>query len=381
MFGPFPIVRSLSIAGSFVLPIILISLILAGTAFGSPQADSMTYSLPVKAGWNLLALPVEIAGGTKETIFPTAVSNAFFYDSGYAVADTLVWGRGFWIKFASAETIQVRGAIAYRDTFELHPGWNIVGGPTNPAAVSAILANPTGVTISNYYGFLPDEGYTSAELLLPGMGYWVKVSQSVTLDIKTMYVRCPGTPAVDYGGRVYNTVQIGNQCWLRENLDVGTMIGGWPSNNGMIEKSCYNDDPANCILYGGLYDWREAMQYGAAPGARGICPPGWHLPTLTEFDTLRATVNNDGDALKAIGQGTGWGEGTNASGFSALPSGMRDSGYDEYGTIYYNLGDITYLWSSTAFSASDGNCLYLGAISIGYYHYPGAGYSVRCLED
>jgi hypothetical protein len=70
------------------------------------------------------------------------------------------------------------------------------------------------------------------------------------------------TPTVTYAGKTYNTVQIGKQCWLKENLDVGTRINGSvnQTDNGTIEKYCYNDDPANCTTYGGLYTWNESMQ-------------------------------------------------------------------------------------------------------------------------
>src|ERR1035438_4575700 len=74
---------------------------------------------------------------------------------------------------------------------------------------------------------------------------------------------CPETPTVTYAGKTYNTVHIGSQCWLKENLDVGTRINGSndQKNNGIIEKYCYNDDTANCTKYGGLYQWDEVMQY------------------------------------------------------------------------------------------------------------------------
>jgi hypothetical protein len=76
--------------------------------------------------------------------------------------------------------------------------------------------------------------------------------------------------------------------------------------NDTIEKYCYNDDPLNCALYGGLYQWNEAMQWSTTPGTQGICPPGWHIPTYAEFQTLSSSVGGDGNALKAIGQGTRW---------------------------------------------------------------------------
>jgi uncharacterized protein (TIGR02145 family) len=65
---------------------------------------------------------------------------------------------------------------------------------------------------------------------------------------------------------------IANQCWLIENLNIGTMIPGTQTSttNGTIEKYCYNDDTANCTKYGGLYAYSEMQE-------PGICPTFWHL--------------------------------------------------------------------------------------------------------
>ena len=100
---------------------------------------------------------------------------------------------------------------------------------------------------------------------------------------------CPGITSVIYEGQTYNTVLIGDQCWLKENLNVGTMIQGdqGSSNNGIIEKYCYGDNEANCDTYGGLYAWREAMQYVTTAGVQGICPLGWHFPTDGEWTILQ----------------------------------------------------------------------------------------------
>jgi uncharacterized protein (TIGR02145 family) len=195
---------------------------------------------------------------------------------------------------------------------------------------------------------------------------------------------CPGTPTVDYAGKIYNTVQVGNQCWLKENLDVGTMIVGDSNqtNNSIIEKYCYSNNPTNCNTYGGLYQWNEAMQYFITPGARGICPSGWHIPTYAEFQTLSTAVGGilvGGNALKAVGQGTGAGAGTNASGFSALLTGFR-----AYGGYFSYLGGYEYFWSSTEPYASSAGIMYLaGGNSYIYHSYlpKGYGFSVRCVKD
>ena len=199
---------------------------------------------------------------------------------------------------------------------------------------------------------------------------------------------------VDYGGKTYTTIQIGGQCWLQENLDVGTRINGSlvQTNNSTIEKYCYNDDPANCTIYGGLYQWAEAVQYqngatnttSANPpltgNVQGICPTGWHIPTFAELQTLTLIVRVSGsNALKAVGQGSGNGAGTNTGGFSALLAGER-----YYGGGFNSLGGYAFFWSSTELFATMAYYLYLhynDSVLYFDYYYKGSGYSVRCVKD
>lgn len=178
---------------------------------------------------------------------------------------------------------------------------------------------------------------------------------------------------IRYEGKTYGTVLIGTQCWMKENLDVGTMIEGTSiqttgsqTNNGIIEKYCYNDDTTNCSTYGGLYQWNEAMQYITTPGARGICPEGWHIPASTEFETLASTVGGNANALKTSG--------TNSSGFSLLPSGYVHIQFDELGYTSFN-------WSSNSTSSINARYMYVYE-TIGYYNnWKWYGVSVRCIKD
>ncbi len=93
---------------------------------------------------------------------------------------------------------------------------------------------------------------------------------------------------VSYAGESYPTVKIGTQCWFAENLNVGTRVSGSSnmSNNGTIEKYCYDNSESNCNTYGGLYQWDEMMAYSTTQGTKGICPSGWHLPRDSEWYTL-----------------------------------------------------------------------------------------------
>ncbi len=203
---------------------------------------------------------------------------------------------------------------------------------------------------------------------------------------------CDGTPKVYYEGGSYNdsdgngdyysTVLIGGQCWMKENLNVGTRIdasGDMDATNGTIEKYCSNDIESNCDTLGGLYQWDEAMQNSLTEEAQGICPPGWHIPTLAEMTTLNTTVSDDSNALKVIGEGTGDGAGTNTSGFSALLSGYRGTTGN-----FLNLGFGTLFWSSTLHLTNNAHYMYLfhntSIIALGNTSWNN-GFSVRCLQD
>lgn len=142
-------------------------------------------------------------------------------------------------------------------------------------------------------------------------------------------VPCPGEDTVHYFGKSYPTVKIGTQCWLKENLNVGTMINGQQqqTDNSVLEKFCYDDLELNCEIYGGLYQWNEVMQYQSNQDVQGICPAGWHVPSQFEFIALIEYLGGDtvaGGKMKESGTGN-WMPpnvgATNESGFSGLPGG------------------------------------------------------------
>ena len=226
-----------------------------------------------------------------------------------------------------------------------------------------------------------------------------EVNQTFTFQFATN-IPCPAMPTVEYGGQVYNTIQVFSQCWLKENLNAGEMINGTieQSDNGTIEKYCYDNDPDNCIIYGGLYQWDEMMQYTTQQGAQGICPPGWHVPTDEEWKVLEGAV----DSLYGIGDpewdisldyrgydaGTnlkttsGWnanGNGTDLFGFSALPGGIR---LIDGSILYAGIDGIW--WSSAGVDdglAWDRNISRYAPDVRRYNDIREYGFSVRCLRD
>ncbi len=200
-----------------------------------------------------------------------------------------------------------------------------------------------------------------------------------------------------YAGKIYNTITIGSQVWLKENLNVGTKMindashtGTQQTANNIIEKYCYNNEEDSCTIYGGLYEWGEAVQYknGASNttspsplfsgNVQGICPNGWHIPTYGEMLTLQNYVGNQATKLVDENAKSGYTY-TNETGFSALFAGYRRADYGIFGGLNYasfrssteNSSDGAY-YMSLGFSSSDVN------LSNGNKN---LGFSVRCLKD
>jgi uncharacterized protein (TIGR02145 family) len=224
-----------------------------------------------------------------------------------------------------------------------------------------------------------------------GTGYGDQIVFTTSFDCETLL-----TDPRD--GKTYMTVQIGKQCWMAENLNVGEFITGMkiPGYNGVIEKHCYDDDEANCDLYGALYRWDEMMGHTTIEMTQGICPKEWHIPSDDEWKTLEKELGmsqaeadgeewrgtDEGGKLKAAGT-TYWNEpntgATNSSLFTALPAG----GLDNAGN-YRGLGYYTVYWTSTL--KIDTQCWYryLSADEGRIYRADenkDFGIAVRCVKD
>jgi uncharacterized protein (TIGR02145 family) len=205
---------------------------------------------------------------------------------------------------------------------------------------------------------------------------------------------------LSYEGEDYNTVMIGSQCWMAENLNIGTMITGATgmTNNTTIEKYCYNDNAANCTTYGGLYQWAEAVQYqnGAtnttspspafSGNIQGICPTGWHLPTDTEWTALTNALPTPDKGSRLAGNAALWTNGAldmspnfGTSGFVALPAGDRSTvgsfGSQSFSAIF---------WSSTEGGSSGAWIRVLNDDNANVFQFnfgKAVGFSVRCVQD
>ena len=218
----------------------------------------------------------------------------------------------------------------------------------------------------------------------------------VALDPTTLDPWICGDDLIDpRDNKSYATVEIGNQCWMAENINIGVPVYyGNQEDNGLIEKWCYELQAANCSLYGGLYTWDEAMQYTNNPGSQGICPPngGWHIPTDEEWKQLEGAADSQYgypdpewnmtgwrgfDAGKNLKSSTAW-NGLDLFGFSALPAGYRT----QYGSN--GMGDLTDWWTSDENDTNTALDRYLYSDQDEVYRLARDkqfGFSVRCVKN
>ena len=215
---------------------------------------------------------------------------------------------------------------------------------------------------------------------------------------------CRFNPDIDYGtmtdprdNKVYKTIKIGDQVWMAENLNYSDSV-----KTPILLKRCwcYNNRTENCAVAGRFYTWVAAIDsvalYDGGNGVdcgygktctlptkvQGICPDGWHLPTETEWESLFKAVGGSSTAGSELKSTSGWngGNGKDAFGFSALPTGYR--GY--YGDYSFE-GGGAYFWSSTEIESGNANGISLrydeGSAGLNSSTNKDLGRSVRCLQD
>ena len=268
------------------------------------------------------------------------------------------------------------------------------GTSQNPTTFGLSTVNGSGIGVftSSIAGLSPTTLYyvrayatTSA-----GTAYGSPVSFT-TSAIPTF--TCGISTVSDVDNNTYNTVQIGTQCWTKNNLKVSKYRNGDNIATGLSNSAwqnttsgayaIYNNDPVNDGLYGKLYN------HYAVTDSRGLCPTGWHVPTDGEWTTLENHLGGSsvaGGSLKSTAmQPTlgGWNPpntgATNSSGFTALPGGRR-----LYGGDFSDVPDDGYWWSSSVLSGSNAWYRYLYTISsdIGRNsRLRATGFSVRCCRD
>jgi uncharacterized protein (TIGR02145 family) len=302
--------------------------------------------------------------------FATLISNV----GGKEIAGKMLKSIAGWYDY------ELSGTGVYNDGngidkygFNALPGGSGIGGIGVNSSFWSVRGNYED---NSLYGFDPDSYYS---LELASSSQWAGLAdpyEGACMDYDdwscALSVRCllgESSKSVEKGtfidsrdAKTYQTVKIGNQEWMAENLNYET------------ENSyCYKDSTENCKKYGRLYTWEAALN---------ACPEGYHLPTEEEFATLISNVGGKETAGKMLKSTTGWyedGHGVDKYGFNVLPAGGR-----------YGDGDFDYAGTSALFwSATEGGEDYAYILALNYSYEGGylksanmdVANPVRCLRD
>ena len=212
----------------------------------------------------------------------------------------------------------------------------------------AVTCNGKTDTLRN--GAPGESGRSCSGKVIENIGVEISCGDSVVDTVKNAVGLC-GTqlydPAIQFcderDEQVYRYVKIGDQVWMAQNLNLGTMIpaadtsAAWTSTNAPAthyntKKYCIGDSVENCAIYGGQYQWQAALRKtgwgNEAAISQGICPLGWHMPTRSEWSALRRYINAaspdtaTSEKIKAMKSRTHWPEGKEGNdyfGWSAIP--------------------------------------------------------------
>ena len=277
--------------------------------------------------------------------------------------------------------------------------WNVTPSPLCTDSHTTDGFN-TGHFISSMTGLSPNTTYyvRAYATNIAGTAYGNEIT------FKTGASTICGT-VTDYDGNTYNTLIIGSQCWMKENLKTtsyadGTSIAlGSISSTNVAYRYYPNNNSNNVQTYGYLYNWtavgRGASSSANPSGLQGICPTGWHLPSYAEFQQLLQYLhtqnscfcnNNSAYISKALASTTGWSltssvacavgndfSTNNSSNFSAVPAGYYLGSYTEFGTgAYFYASDSGVMAPFIKYDSPS-----TGQISSGKQ----ISFSVRCVKD
>lgn len=242
-----------------------------------------------------------------------------------------------------------------------------ISAPASSTKTFDIISNTNWTVSSDQSWLVPNtlSGSGNATITLTAQANILTTSRSATITVsgtdvtsQTITATQEGSPpgcgtVTDIDGNVYNTVTIGTQCWLQENLKTTRFRDG--SNIPLVIDNtewfnlntpgfCWynNDESTYKNTYGGLYNWYAA-------GRNDVCPIGWHTPTDAEWTVLSDNLGGvtvAGGKLKEAGTihwnspNTG---ATNETGFTALPYSARSSN-GSFGPT----GQSSVWWSSSA---------------------------------
>jgi uncharacterized protein (TIGR02145 family) len=310
-------------------------------------------------------------------------------------------------KGASGNSVVTTAVATFITSATATSGGNVSsgGGGNNVIERGVCYNTSSNPTVSNFK-VASGSGAGNFVSILSGL------SGSTTYYVRAYAVKSTGvnygnqvvfTTLQDYGtitdadGNLYHTITIGSQVWTVENLKTtkyrdGTSIPNVTDNTDWYNLTTgaycnYNNDETNVATYGRLYNW------AAVTDAHNLAPPGWHVPSYTEwYTTLMNSLGGCSVGGKKLKDNVLW-NGDNSSGFKALPAGRRYSGNGPNGpaTFFSAINSNADWWTSTPTAdpalawffeqtVNDGSCS-ISSFGGDFIYNKKTGYSVRLVKD
>ncbi len=222
----------------------------------------MTVAMDITEGWNLMSVPMHMDDMSAATLFPEAAL-VYGFDDGYDLVSELMMGKGYWLKADAAAHHEMTGEPEMH-AVPVAAGWNIIGSGYEAVPIENITSDANVSVTSQYFGF--NNGYSAATEILPGEGYWVKVSDAGNLYFGAVAAKASNS-VKSANSENFNTITLndadGNyrQLYLAENLSgksyydmppvaPGNIFDARFSSNSMAEDLAASNE---IVLSGGKY--------------------------------------------------------------------------------------------------------------------------------
>jgi uncharacterized protein (TIGR02145 family)/uncharacterized repeat protein (TIGR02543 family)/prepilin-type N-terminal cleavage/methylation domain-containing protein len=355
-----------------------------------------TISFSANGGIGTVA-PQTLAVGETVNLNANTFTRDGYYFSGWATSslgavvysdtESYTMGASNATLYAKWNDIPVNHTI----TFDANGGTGIISPQTILAGSSANL------TLNSFartgYTFMGWATTPAGTISYTNGGSYTMGDVDVTLY--AVWLRnCSGTMTDSRDSKIYSIAFIGSQCWMTQNLNVGSYVAGSKTQSGNcpnnIKKYCYGNDSTNCIANGGLYQWNQAMCGGTTAGAKGICPVGWHIPTHDEYTALERAVCTSGtcatdfpyDVTTVGARGTD--EGTTLKSLTGLFKGLLSGNHPAGGAFGY-LNINGFWWTSSQITTENAWIRSvdssLSKVTRANDYAKTYGLSVRCVRD
>jgi hypothetical protein len=144
--------------------------------FSGEWSEVRSFACNNQSQWKIVSLSFEVNDTRTSTLFPTALSNGFaFLDGRYEAQDSLIIGKGYWMKFYHNDSSHITGESVLSDTIDVFEGWNLIGSLSVDIPINSIISNPPDIFSSGFYTF--ENGYSLIDTLKTGRGCWIKSKQ------------------------------------------------------------------------------------------------------------------------------------------------------------------------------------------------------------